>query len=172
MMVGSPTEAQLNKTLAEALLAHPEFAGWFLRQTRFASEDARCVEVRANNPWTRVTLRLPIDGGDSHQEVVRDAETDVLAIYETLDGRRIALHVENKLVGGSFTAFQPASYQARLAQWRNQPKLGRYQEATSVLIAPQDFYDRNIEDARVFESFISHETIGVYLPTFAGSCAA
>ena len=172
MTRSSAREAELDNALAEALRHDTEFARWFLRQTRFVSYDATCVEVRADNPWSRVTLRLPNERGDTHEEVVRDAETDVLAIYEAQDGRRIALHIENKLAGGAFTPHQPASYRERLAQWRGRPKLGRYQDATSVLVAPQVFYDRNIEESKAFDAFVSHEAIAEHLPAFAGGSAA
>jgi len=163
----SAIEATLNYALADALLHDQEFARWFLRQTRYLAEDAKCVRVRADNPWSRVTLCLPVEGSDAYEEVVRDAETDVLAIFETQDERRIALHIENKLSSGTFTPHQPESYRERLKQWRDRPKLGRYQDATSVLVAPQAFYNKNANGAQVFEAFVSHEANAKHLPAFA-----
>jgi hypothetical protein len=172
MTRSSAIEAALDNALAEALLQNQEFARWLLRQTRFVAEEAKCVEVRANNPWSRVTLRLPVGEDGSVEEVIRDAETDVLAIFETGDGQRIALHIENKLEGGAFTPHQPETYRERLKQWRERPKLGMYHDATSVLVAPQAFYVRNADGARVFEAFVSHEAIAKHLPAFAGGSAA
>ena len=172
-MTRSPSnEATLNSALAHALQNNREFALWFLMQTRFAAEEAQCIEVRADNPWSRVTLRVPVGLDGAVEEIVRDAETDVLAIFLTTDGRRLALHIENKLQGGVFTPHQPQAYRERLGQWRERPKLGMYIDATSVLISPRAFYERNKDGAQVFEAFVSHEALAEYLPAFVSDSAA
>lgn len=68
------TEEELDRVLAQALMDDPLFARWFLDQTRFAGLDARCVEVRADNPWSRVTLTMPVGLDGASTEVVRDAK--------------------------------------------------------------------------------------------------
>lgn len=161
------TEELLDRALAQALMDDPVFARWFLSRTRFAGLEARCVEVRADNPWSRVKLSVPGGADGVLTELIRDAETDVLAVFVTTDGRRIALHIENKLAGGSFTPHQPQSYQERLAQWKGRARLGRYEEATSVLVAPHAFRDANRAGADLFEAFVAHEEIGEHLPAFA-----
>jgi hypothetical protein len=168
----SRSEAELDNALASALLNNHWFALWFLRQTRFAAEKAQCVQVRADNPWSSVRLRLPAGQDGAIEEVFRDAETDVLAVFLASDGRRLALHIENKLAGGAFTPHQAESYRERLLQWRQRPKLGMYIEATSVLVAPRVFYEGNIGEAKAFEAFVSHEAIAQHLPVFAGASAA
>lgn len=160
------TEEELDRVLAQALMDDPLFARWFLDQTRFAGLDARCVEVRADNPWSRVTLTMPVGLDGASTEVVRDAETDVLAIYVTADERRLALHVENKLAGGAFTPHQPESYRARLQQWQGRARLGMYVDATSVLIAPRAFYEANRVAADVFEAYVPHEVLAEHVPAF------
>lgn len=160
------TEEELDRALAQALMDDPLFARWFLEQTRFAGLDARCVEVRADNPWSRVNLTLPEGQEGAVTEVVRDAETDVLAVYVTSDERRLALHIENKLAGGSFTLHQPESYRARLRQWQGRTKLGMYVDATSVLIAPRAFYEANRVGADVFEAYVPHEVLAEHVPAF------
>lgn len=163
------TEEFLDQALAQALADNPLFARWFLSRTRFANIDARCVEVRSDNPWSRVKLSVP-DGPDGAlKELVRDAETDVLAVFVTTDGRRIALQVENKLAGGSFTPHQPQSYRERLEQWKGRVRLGMYDEATSVLVAPSAFREANTAGAEFFEAFVSHEELAEHLPPFASA---
>src|SRR5437763_16413940 len=51
--------------------------------------------------------------------VTRQGETDVLFVFAfgTEPGRRLALHIENKLASGRFTAFQPEVYDARARLW-------------------------------------------------------
>lgn len=54
------------------------------------------------------------------------------------------------------------------------PKLGMYVEATSVLVAPQAFYEKNKAAAELFEAFVPHEAIAEHVPLFisGGSSAA
>lgn len=167
MTRSSPTEAALDNALAEALLdSQGHFASWLLSRTRFASEGARCVEVRADNPWSRVALPVHDPATGHIEQFIRDCETDVLAIFATAGSRRFALHLENKLAGGKFTHLQPESYRERLIQWRLKPRLGMYEDASSVLIAPQAFYERNRVAAAMFEAFVSHEAIAEHVPLF------
>ena len=90
----------------------------------------------------------------------------MLAVFETPDGRRLALHVENKMAGGSFTPYQPELYQARKAQWKDRDHLGRYTEATTVLVAPTSFYQKFRERAALFDSYVSHEAIAEFISDF------
>lgn len=160
-------EAQLDTALGEALSKNAEFSQWFLGKTRFRNEVATCVFCRSNNPWSSVLFEAPNPVSGELESLARECEMDVLAVYETSDQRRLALHIENKLAGGSFTPDQPALYRERLQQWRNRPKLGLYSDATSVLVAPQEFFNRLRAQSEVFDAFISHEEIALRLPAFA-----
>lgn len=169
MKAPSPTEAQLDAELANALRTRKKFAQWFLEQTKFRSEQALCVLCREDNPWSRVVSeRLNPESGEV-EVLKKDRETDVLAVYETSDGRRLALHIENKLEDGFFTPHQPESYQERLSQWRMRKKLGMYVDATSVLVAPRAFYERHLTAAQAFESYVPHEDIGQHIDVFKRS---
>jgi hypothetical protein len=166
------TEEQLDVVLAEALFDGGKFSEWFFNQTRFAGESAKCVFCRSDNPWSRVKLQVanPVTG--ELEAISRDCETDVLAVFETTDARRLALHIENKIAGGSFTPHQPESYQERLQQWRNRERLGRYSDATSVLVAPRSFYEQHSEAAKKFECFVSHEELSSKLSVFGWAPSA
>jgi hypothetical protein len=96
----------------------------------------------------------------------RECETDILVVYETSDGRRLALHIENKLANGSFTKDQPELYRARKDQWKGRENLGNYSEAMTVLIAPQRFYDRHRPEVDKFDAYISHEAIAEHIDRF------
>lgn len=80
--------------------------------------------------------------------------------------RRIALHIENKLVSGSFTHLQPELYAARAAAWKGNPKYESYEDWETVLVAPQSFYERYAKDAGKFGRFISHEELANFIPEF------
>jgi len=162
----SLTEAVLDKALARALFNDPRIAAWFLTRTLFAGEVASCVFCRCDNPWSSVQLEVPNAVTGDLETLVRQCETDVLAVFATCDGRRLALHIENKLAHGNFTPHQPELYRARKSQWRGRPKLGTYTDASTVLIAPIEFYERLRDCAAIFDSFISHEDIANYIPEF------
>lgn len=162
------TEAQPDKVLAEALIGDKDFARWLLDKTRFQGAPVTCVMARCDNPWSSVKLEGPNPASGEIEILSRECETDVLAVFETTDQRRFALHIENKLAGGGFTPDQPELYQARLTQWRNREKLGKYSDAASVLVAPRLFFERNEAQCRVFDFFVLHEEIATRLPAFAG----
>lgn len=165
MATKSPTEAKLDEALGQALLNEPGVAAWFLGRTRFEKQVASCVFCRWDNPWSRVHLEgNPVTGEVG--SVVKECETDVLAVFATEDGRRLALHIENKLAGGHFTPNQPELYQARKGQWTGREKFGNYTDASTVLVAPRKFYERLRDRADRFDSYISHEDIAVYVPAF------
>ena len=168
MTATSPTEEALDSALAHALFATPDFAAWFLAQTRFREEQASCVFCRSDNPWSTVLLKRPNSNTGELEVLSKQCETDVLAVFETIDGRRLALHVENKLANGSFTPLQPELYKERMTQWQGRSKLGSYTEATTVLVAPKVFYERYRSEASTFESYVSHEDIAAHLPLFSG----
>lgn len=160
------TEAELDEAIARALLSEPRIAAWFLARTLFASEVASCVFCRCDNPWGSVQLEVQNASTGEVETLVRQCETDVLAVFATQDSRRLALHIENKLAGGSFTPHQPELYRARKNQWRNRDNVGAYTDAATALIAPIEFYERLRERAIVFDSYISHEDIAEYVPAF------
>jgi hypothetical protein len=163
----SRTEAVLDKALARAFLSEPAFAAWFLSRTLFVGEvGASCVFCRSDNPWSSVRLQVPNAITGELKTLVKECETDVLAVFATGDGRRLGLHVENKLADGSFTPNQPELYRARKCQWGGRPKLGAYTDAATVLIAPMEFYERLPDRAAIFDSYISHEDISKYVPEF------
>ena len=166
MPTSSPDEASLDTALAEALFPHSELATWLLAQTRFRDEVAECVFCRSDNPWStvRIERQNPVSG--EPEVLSRQCETDVLAVFQTTDGRRLAVHIENKLASGSFTEMQPELYRERLQQWKNRTKLGEYSDATSLLVAPQAFYERFKTQAQVFEAFVSHEELAERIPAF------
>jgi len=167
-----PTEAQLDTVLAEALADRGEFSKWFLARTRFKQEVAQCVFCRSDNPWSRVQFELPKPVSGELELLSKDCETDVLAVYETTNARRLALHIENKVAGGTFTQHQARLYQERLLQWKNRPKLGSYSDATSVLVAPESFFEQHRRDAETFETYISHEELASRLSVFGWASRA
>ena len=165
-------EAQLDVVLAEALFDDGKFSRWFLERTRFAGQPAKCVFCRSDNPWCRVKLQMPNPVTGELEALSRDCETDVLAVFETPEGRRLALHIENKVTGGSFTPHQPESYRERLSQWKGRERLGRYSDATSVLVAPQSFLEQHASGAQLFECRISHEELASKLSVFGWASSA
>ena len=163
------TEKQLDLVLAKRLQDDEKFRAWLLSKTLKGALYSRLVVLRADNPWGRVRTILPNPATGALEVVVREAETDVLAVFEGASGRRLALHIENKLAGGRFTPYQPEMYATRAEAWRMVEKYGNYDEWETILIAPLSFKARNEDDARKFMSFIAHEELAEYEPAFGAA---
>ncbi|WP_180130576.1 hypothetical protein [Rhodoferax sp. BLA1] len=160
------TEKQLDQLLEAHLRDDESFRFWFLSKTQKGSSYTRLVLLRSNHPWGKVRTILPNQNTGALEAVVREAETDVLAVLENPGGRRLALHIENKLAGGKFTRYQPEMYAARAEAWRKNEQYENYDDWETVLIAPRSFLARNGDDARKFMSFIAHEDIAAHVPEF------
>jgi hypothetical protein len=161
-----PSEKQLDQDLDTALRNDARFLAWFVsRLSRGASYPIRHWS-RANYAWGKVKVMLPNTTTGALEFVPREGETDVLLVLEGADGRRLGVHIENKLASGSFTPFQPEVCTARAEAWVGNPRYESYHEWETVLLAPQAFYDRNEPQARKFTTFISHEEVGKWLPSF------
>ena len=173
------SEKDLDRVLKEALSTDPAFASWFLRQTKFADLDAKHLWSRSDHPWGRFSIQLENPDTGERGAIVREGETDALAIFQTSDGRRVAVHIENKLATGRFTPFQLALYNARAKAWKGHPKYKHYDDWEIVLLAPRSFYERYPALCAKFGKYkrypalcakfgkyIAHEDIAQHLPAF------
>lgn len=162
----APTEKQLDEALDSAFSGNPEFVKWFLSKTKFADRGATYVWSRADHPWGRVNyVSTNIETGLT-ETCVKESETDVLVVLRTQDGETVALHIENKVVSGKFTALQPVLYARRAEQWKNNPKYQSYSDYQTVLVAPKQFHERNRIQAGIFDVFISHEDVAKFISLF------
>ncbi|WP_086774782.1 hypothetical protein [Vibrio coralliirubri] len=161
------TEKELDAVLNNAVETNPDFLRWFVHQTKFRSGRYKYLWSRSDHPWGTIDFeRLdPATNGTVYER--RQSETDILVVLEGQDGGRVALHIENKLSDGHFTEYQAEMYSQRAKQWMNKEKFKSYTDFQTILIAPQFFYNNNIEKARLFDCYISHEDIGTYLAEFA-----
>ena len=160
------TEKELDEALDKAFKDSHEFTIWFLSKTKFAEISAQYYWSRSDNPWGRVPSEEPDPETGKLEKIIRESETDVLVVFEAEGNKRFALHIENKLGNGKFTLGQPRNYTVRAKHWAGNPKYGNYTEFETVLVAPKEFYERNIEEARIFDRFISHEEIASFIPIF------
>jgi hypothetical protein len=110
------------------------------------------------------------DSGTGRVETtIKESETDVLVVFETSNGERFALHIENKVESGKFTPHQAQLYSQRARHWIDNPKYGNYRDFETILIAPRTFYERH--EAVVneyFNRFVAHEDIAAFIPLFGG----
>ena len=162
-----PTEKELDISLEENFKSSKEFGNWFLSKTKFKNLELDYVWSRSNYPYgkSEVTVLNTVTG--LTELTSKEGETDVLVVFQGPDQIRVALHIENKLVSGRFTDLQPELYAARAEKWKLNSRYGNYGDWESVLIAHQSFYDRNLHEAKKFNTFISHEEIGTILPVFS-----
>lgn len=163
------TEKELDQALERAIADDEAFRHWFLSRTKQGAGFPNYVGSRSDHPWSKLRLILPNPDTGALEAVYREGETDVLAVFEAADGRRLGLHIENKLATGAFTPYQPEVYAARVEAWVGLERYGNYQLWETVLVAPRRFYEANLAEARKFTSYISHEDIGQRLLAFSAS---
>jgi len=164
--MGKITEKILDGAIEEEFKTSHQFVTWFLGKTKFSDTSATYHWSRSDYPWGRipVTIRDPKTGLE--KKIIRDSETDILVVFESKDKKRFALHIENKLANGSFTEYQPELYSQRAKMWLGKKKYCSYTDYETILIAPQQFYDRWTQESQLFDKFISHEDISEYIPIF------
>ena len=161
-----PTEKQLDQAFESAVSGNGAFRQWFLGRTKLGAQYPNLVLSRSNHPWGKVGLLLPNPETGALEMVEREGETDVLLVFEGAGAKRLGLHVENKRIAGSFTMHQPEVCAARAHHWVGNPSYGAYHLWETVLLAPRAFYERNLVDSRKFTTFISHEEVAAFVPSF------
>ena len=159
-------EKELDQAFEDALKGSRPFADWFLAQTRFGKHRGQLAWCRSNYVWGAVPVPHfnPVTG--ETETVIRESETDILAVYELEDSTRVGIHIENKVGLGKFTPNQPDFYEPRAKAWVGLKRYGNYSQWTTVLIAPQAFRNRSALECAKFQTFIPHESIGFYIPLF------
>ncbi len=164
------TEKELDAVLSNALATNTDFLRWFLDQTKFKSDYYKYFWSRSDHPWGTINFER-FDAQTSRVVFEkRQSETDILVVLEDQRGDKVALHIENKLSDGHFTEYQAEMYPQRAKQWMNKDKFKNYTEFQTILVAPLLFYKRNIDKARLFDCYISHENIGKHLTEFTARC--
>ncbi|MFC4526234.1 hypothetical protein ISN76_19590 [Dyella halodurans] len=161
------SEKQLDAALDAELKSNPGFADWFVSRTKFAGLGATYLWSRSNHPWGSVAHATVDEATGQTVTSIKESETDVLVVFETPDGMRFALHIENKTAAGSFEPLQPELYAPRARQWMGNPKYRSYTDYETVLVAPKVFYARNEAACGFFDRYVSHEEIGLFIPLFA-----
>lgn len=162
----APSEKHFDRALETAFKESPEFCHRFLSKTKFKDEDAAYVWSQSDSPWGRTDLQVINAQTGRAERLVREGETDILVVFQTQKDRRVALHIENKLVKGSFTRLQPDLSRARAMKWCGNPKFGNYQNWGIVLVAPRIFLDKHALEAAKFDHCVTHEEIALLVPSF------
>lgn len=154
-----PTEKMLDKAFENKIKSSEAFASWFLNKTKFSNRPCSLAFSRSNNPWYTGIWK-----GKK-----RDSETGVLLVFEDRTAKEhFAIHIENK-IGSRFTEDQPEIYHQRASDWINRPKYKNYQDFEVVLIAPRAYYESNLEKAKIFHHYVSHEEISRFIPEFGAA---
>jgi hypothetical protein len=165
-------ELELDRAFSDRLASSKAFCEWVLQQTKFrdVAQDAILLnheqatakpKKKPENWWRHWWCRLE-DGSES--------ETDIFAVFELPDTRkRIALHIEDKPPHGKFTPNQYANYNRRAEFMANKPQYMNYSDYTTVLLAPNAFFEANNDKLHYFDSLISYESVAGYITEFACS---
>ena len=167
-----PSEKELDLALASALESKPGCLSWLLGHTKFADLEAVFHSCRTDHPWG--THPFPVTDPITGQTAVldRQSETDILLVVKDRRGRLLGVHIENKIGSGRFTTLQPEMYKHRAVHWIGNARYGGYVDFDTVLLAPEAFQRRNLDEAALFGCFISHESVGHFIPLFHGAKGA
>jgi len=139
MAVDRKYERDIDLLLAEEFSVNPAFAVWFLNQTKFAHADATVVDVHVSKADTL-------------------GESDLIVVFESTDGDRFALLIEDK-IDAPLQPDQALRYHQRAAK---EVKLGLCAHYEIVLAAPRH-YIHGYPGLDGFDVKIAHEDIGAAL---------
>jgi|SRR6185437_9512361 hypothetical protein len=162
------TEDQLCEVFAEGVKEKPDFAHWVLAKTKFAPFATSCrllhdeqMAIRPRMRWWRHWwCRVP--------KLQKARETDIFMVFEnTMDGARLALHVESKRDNYRFNDGQAAAYASRAKHMLGKPEFLSHTDFATVLLAPEPFRDRFGPDCSLFDVFIAYEEVAMHLPAFS-----
>jgi hypothetical protein len=155
------------RPIAEALVENSEFRVWMLRRTKFAefAITARLLDremlakrSKAAKSWwaSHFTEACRCIG-------CRGQETDLLAIFETEEAFRFAVHIEVKHPADKFKAAgsQASSYPIRAACWVAKPpsRVLLHSDSTTVLLHSASKVNEYGVNLAHFETLITFEEI-------------
>ena len=160
-------EVDLDHAFAEGLATDKHFQTWLLSGGRFARHAGKArllVEEQANarkakHWWKHWWCRLP-DGSEN--------ETDIFRVFEA-EGRRFALHIEDKPPHGKLELRQAVDYRRRAAFKSNSAGWLNYSDFEVLLLAPAEFIERHSDCAAQFDRAISYEEVAQFVSLFAAS---
>lgn len=160
-----PLESHYDQAFADTLAAS-DFRRWLLTRSRFApfADTARLLieeqeQARKARQWWKHWWGYLPDGTSS--------ETDIFAVFESDDGQRFALHIENKPPHGKIDLRQAADYRRRAIHWARKEQYLSYGEFETILMAPATFIQANTACARQFDMTLSYEDLAAWIPFFA-----
>lgn len=161
-------EVDLDHAFAETLEADYDFQHWLLSGSRFSwlVDEARLLvneqasARRARHWWKQWWCELP-DGSQS--------ETDIFAVFEGANGRRFALHIEDKPGDGILTFRQASDYRRRAIFMARKERYLSYEDFETILIAPQIFLDSHADCRAQFDRAISYEALAQQIPLFSNA---
>ena len=158
-------EKTIDSALERAIRDDAVVTQLFLDRVGLADQRYRYYWSRSDHPWCRMTVDLKDPASGAIKTVDRDSETDVLIVLENeSSGKRLALHLENKLSNGKFTPYQPELYARRAQKWIGLEKFKSYEECKTVLVAPLEFYASCPDQSNVFDFYISYEDLASHIP--------
>ena len=162
-------EYRYARPIAEALRQDAIFRSWFLAQTKFVNfaEEARLLdsEQKARRSRNAENWWRSYWAGSAYPYRIEcgERETDLLAVFEALNGRRFAVHVEVKAPGDRFGVEQARDYASRAICWSGPGRAPQtvlpHDEATTVLCCERSFARSNPDEAGLFAAVITFDDI-------------
>ena len=99
-----------------------------------------------------------------------ESETDIFVVFGFPGStKRVALHIEDKPPHGKFTPNQYLNYQRRAEFMTGRSEYMSYSDYTTILLAPEAFFEENSATVHHFECRISYESVALAIPVFGES---
>jgi hypothetical protein len=100
------------------------------------------------------------------------SETDIFVVFGFPGStKRVALHIEDKPPHGKFTHNQYLNYRLRAESMAGKPQYMNYSDYTTILLAPQAFFEEHSDTVHHFNCRISYESVAQAIPEFRQSLA-
>jgi hypothetical protein len=166
----NPLEVAYAEPFADALAGNPSFCSWVLGKTDFAGisdgshllhDEMRKKRSKKARTWWGSHYRHTCDCIGC-----RGQETDLLAVFESIDAVRFALHFEVKRPGDTFGENQAAAYPVRATCWlTNKPAaVVPHALAATVLLCSKSQLSSFSRHLRHFDAVITFEEIESRFP--------
>lgn len=162
----SKQECDLDQAFADKVKESTEFCWWVLDHTKFRglAADVRLLHEEQGKTdrkvwWKHWWCFVP--------EIEEQRETDIFLVFQIeANGKRFALHIENKRENGKFSDGQAEGYGPRARHMMSKDEYLDYSDFETVLIAPSTFRKKYREECDLFGAYISYEEIANFIPEF------
>lgn len=166
-------EFQYAEPIANGLVENDLFRRWVVQCSPFAEHAETSILLHHEQKATRTASAENwwrsywVSKRYTHFAECGERETDLLAVFETKENFRFALHIEVKAPNDRFSLNQAMDYKRRAACWSGRERAPRtvvpHDAAATLLCCEQGFLQRHTAEVGQFDAAVTFEEIGDFL---------